>query len=107
MLTFFALLSCTVLTDVYHDANISDPHVLLASLQGGRTALMYASNNGRKATVKLLLKAGADMNAQDEVSTMWCGVGQTQGFASGSMTAVLCLCFAIVCLAVSILCYPR
>ena len=75
----FALLSFNVLTDVYHDANISEPHVLLASLLGGCTALIDASLMGHEAIAKLLLEAGADVNAVGEVSTMWCGVCQSPG----------------------------
>ena len=35
--------------------------------QGGRSALMWAATNGYTETVAELVKAGADMNLQDNV----------------------------------------
>ena len=100
--TIFAWLFCTVLSCVYHDANVSDPHVLHAYLQDDITALHVASEEGHKAIVKLLLEAGADVNVTNDVSTLFCGVGQAQECTSG-MTAASALCCALLCLAVSML----
>ena len=70
----FAFLLCTVLFNVYHDANISDYRVSLAYLQKFASALVNASKHCHEGTVKLLLDAGADVNERIRVSTMWCGV---------------------------------
>ena len=36
-------------------------------IQGGETALIYASGEGHTAVVELLLQHGADVNAKDNV----------------------------------------
>jgi ankyrin repeat protein len=41
---------------------------LLLLLQSGCTPLMYATKNGHTAVIRILVDAGADVNARDEVS---------------------------------------
>ena len=43
-------------------------NIICIVYQDGHTALMYASQNGHKEFVKLLLDHGADTNMQDNVS---------------------------------------
>ena len=40
-------------------------------MQGGRTALYRAADNGHMEVVTALLAAGADINLQDEVRNCW------------------------------------
>jgi ankyrin repeat protein len=40
----------------------------LLLLQSGCTPLMYATKNGHTAVIRILVDAGADVNARDEVS---------------------------------------
>ena len=57
----------------------------LAQTQYGKTALILASSLGRTEIVKLLVGAGADKGAKDNVSTMyvvrwwWGGEGGREG----------------------------
>ena len=45
--------------------------VICIVYQGGHTALMYASANGRKEVVQLLLDHGAGIGIRDNVSTIY------------------------------------
>ena len=56
-------------------------------LQAGWTALHYAAMSGHSATVEVLLKAGADVEACDKVV----GVGREGGWGAGCGGCLLAL----------------
>ena len=43
-------------------------------LQNGRTALMFAAQNGHNEAVKILVQHGAGVDMQDVVSTLYCDI---------------------------------
>jgi ankyrin repeat protein len=58
--------------------------------QSGRTALIWAAGQGRTTCVRLLLDAGADKNAQDQVR------GRSVTFAVGLLLSIFWLYGGVV-----------
>ena len=53
--------------------------IIHSSFQYGRSSLMWASEKGHEEVVKILLSAGAQVDLQDNVSSISCTIGWEGG----------------------------